>query len=94
MLSDRDRHVLEEVERELAFADPVLARRMRQWTWRGRAAWRVVLAAVGVALAIALLALGLVVQAGLVLMILSWPALTARRMHMRALQHRPASGRP
>jgi anti-sigma-K factor RskA len=73
MLNDRDRQVLEEVERELASADPALARRMRRRTWRGRAAWRVVLAAAGVALAIALLALGLVVQAILVLVILSWP---------------------
>jgi hypothetical protein len=33
MLNDRDRQVLEEVERELASADPLLARRMRQGTW-------------------------------------------------------------
>ncbi|GAA4734414.1 DUF3040 domain-containing protein [Actinomycetospora chibensis] len=93
MLNDRDRQVLEEVERELASADPVLARRMRRWTWRGRAAWRVVLAATGVALAIALLALGLVVQAVLVLMISSWPV-TAPLLRRRGQQHPPTSSRP
>ncbi len=91
MLNDRDRQVLEEVELELASADPALARR-RQRTWRGRAAWRVVLAAAGVALAIALLALGLVVQAILVLVILSWP-FTARLVRRRGQQRPPTSGR-
>ena len=92
MLNDRDRLVLEEVERELASADPALARRMRRWTWRGRAAWRVVLATAGVALAIALLALGLVVQAVLVLMISSWPV-TAPLVRRRGQQHPPMSSR-
>jgi hypothetical protein len=92
MLNDRDRQVLEEVERELASADPALARRMRQRTWRGRAAWPVVLAVSGVALAIALLALGLVMQAILVLMILSWPV-TARLVRRRGHQQPPPSDR-
>jgi Flp pilus assembly protein TadB len=92
MLDDRDRHVLEEVERELTSTDPLLARRMRRGTWRGWGTWRVVLAAAGVALAIALLTLGLVVQAVLVLMILSWPV-TALRIRRRR-QCPPTSGRP
>jgi hypothetical protein len=92
MLNDRDRQVLEEVERELASGDPVLARRMRQGTWRGRAVWQVGLAVLGVALAIALLALGLVGQALLVLMIFSWP-IAARRIRGRGLRRLRASGR-
>jgi hypothetical protein len=93
MLNDRDRQVLEEVERELASADPVLARRMRRWSWRGWAAWPAVLAASGVAVAIALLALGLLVQAVAVLVILSWP-LTARLMRRRGQQRPPTPDRP
>ena len=93
MLNDRDRHVLEELERELASADPVLARRMRPRRWRGRTAWRVVLATAGIALAIALLALGLVGQALLVMMILSWP-ITALLMRRRGQRLPPTPGRP
>ncbi|MDD7942439.1 DUF3040 domain-containing protein [Actinomycetospora lutea] len=93
MLNDRDRHVLEEVERELTSTDPVLARRMQRGTWRGWATWRVVLAAAGVALAVALLMLGLVMQAVLVLLILSWP-ITALRIRTRGQQRPSTSDRP
>ncbi|PVZ09502.1 DUF3040 domain-containing protein [Actinomycetospora cinnamomea] len=86
MLDDRERRALERLEHELASADPLLARRMRRAlpTWRRWATWRVLLAAVGVTLAVGLVVLGLAGQALLVLVILSWPLVA----HMRAQRPR------
>ena len=90
MLNEKDRRELDAIERELAAADPMLARRLRRRRLLripGGPAGR--LAALGVLLAFGLIWLGLGGQALLLLLVLSAPFLVQRwlRRPLRGGRH-------
>lgn len=65
MLDDRERRTLAEMEQQLSLQDPGLEARQRRRAWR-RSWWPRLSVAAGLALAVGLLALGLVGQAFLI----------------------------
>lgn len=83
MLSERERQALTEIESDLAAGSPVLARRMRRPSRMKGLLWTppIAAAAIGLALAVLMTALGLPGQALVILVLFAWPL--GRRIRVR-----------